>query len=107
MRRPDIAGACVASRFSPGDLRAPSVVNGHLEVVAIGQAKAGGCEIAIAGNVTRYLCLTAPRISTIATGAVEQIPRATAHVGPGNTHISASCSRSNGGEGMFDALRGE
>src|SRR5712692_6129187 len=51
MRSPDVTWTGIASCFAPGQLRASSVINGHLKVIAVGQAKARGCDVAIAWNI--------------------------------------------------------
>src|SRR5258708_25617350 len=104
---PNVTRTCIASRFAPGKLRASPVVDGHLEVVTIGQTKTGGRDRAETRNVARYPRLTTPRIAAVAAGSVEQVPGTGARIRPGDAHITTTHPGGNGREAVFDALRGE
>src|SRR5258708_9029228 len=99
--------ACIASRFAPGKLRVAPVVDGHLEVVTIGQTKTCGRDRAETWNVARYPRLTTPRSAAVAAGTVEQVPGTGAHIRPGDAHVTTTRPGGNGREAVFDALRGE
>src|SRR5260370_6827832 len=104
---PDVTRTCIASRFAPGELRASPVVDGHLEVVTIGQTKTCGRDRAETRNVARYPRLTAPRSAAVAAGPVEQVPGTGARIRPADAHATTTRPRGNGREAVFDALRGE
>src|SRR5260370_2341582 len=101
---PDVTRTCIASRFAPGELRASPVVDGHLEVVTIGQTKTCGRDSAETRNVARYPRLTAPRSAAVAAGPVQQVPGTGPRIRPGEAHVTTTHPRASGREAVLDPL---
>src|SRR6266568_4113924 len=100
--RPNIARSRIAASLAPGDLRCAMVVYRHIEVVAIGQAKTAGRQVAIAWDIARHLGFATPCRATITAGTIKDIPAASTHIHPGNTHIATTRTCRNRWERMLD-----